>query len=99
MPGEAHCVIGPNGAGKTTLINVLSGDLVPDAGEVRFAGRNIAGLPTHRVARLGIARSYQKTNIFPELTVARNAWLAANARERGEKAEAAATSALAEIGL
>src|SRR5258708_7574627 len=80
MQGEAHCVIGPSGAGKTTLINVLSGDLAADAGEVRFGGRNIAGWPTHRVARLGIQRSYQKTNIFPELTVARNVWLAAYAR-------------------
>ncbi|MBI1776008.1 MAG: ABC transporter ATP-binding protein [Proteobacteria bacterium] len=79
-PGAVHCIIGPNGAGKTTLINLLSGDLAPDAGEIRYAGRDIAGWPTHRIARLGIQRSYQKTNIFPELTVSENVWLSAQAR-------------------
>jgi branched-chain amino acid transport system ATP-binding protein len=102
-PGMAHCVIGPNGAGKTTLINLLSGDLKPDTGTVHFGGRDIAGWPTHRVARLGIARLYQKTNLFPELTVGRNAWLAAyGRRETGmtqDAIEAAAAEALAEVGL
>ena len=98
LPGEAHCVIGPNGAGKTTLINLLSGDLEPDTGEILFAGRDVAGWPTHRVARLGIARSYQKTNIFPALSVGENVWLAANARG-GAAAEADAARALEEVGL
>src|SRR5215470_15801001 len=78
--GEVHAVIGPNGAGKTTLINLLSGDLVPSAGSIRFEGREIAGLSADRVARLGIGRSYQKANIFPEFTLLENCWLAAQAR-------------------
>ena len=67
-PGEIHALIGPNGAGKTTLINLLSGELGPSAGSIRYLGAEIAGLAPHRIARLGIARSYQRTNIFPELT-------------------------------
>jgi branched-chain amino acid transport system ATP-binding protein len=55
--GEVHAVIGPNGAGKTTLINVLSGDLVPSGGRVRYESRDIAGLSAERIARLGIGRS------------------------------------------
>ena len=65
VAGEVHAVIGPNGAGKTTLINLLSGDLTPSGGSIRLRGREIAGLTADRIARLGVARSYQKTNIFP----------------------------------
>lgn len=79
-PGEVHAVIGPNGAGKTTLINLLSGELRPSAGSIRFAGREIAGLPPHRIARLGIGRSYQRTNIFREFSAFENCRLAAQAR-------------------
>jgi branched-chain amino acid transport system ATP-binding protein len=78
--GQIHAVIGPNGAGKTTLINLLSGDLTPSSGSVRCEGREIAGLPPHRIARLGIGRSYQKTNIFPSFTVFENCRLAAQSR-------------------
>ncbi len=78
--GEVHAVIGPNGAGKTTLINMLSGDLAPSAGSVRFRGREIAGLSADRIARLGVGRSYQKVNIFPEFTLLENCRLAAQAR-------------------
>jgi branched-chain amino acid transport system ATP-binding protein len=78
--GEVHAVIGPNGAGKTTLINLLSGDLVPSEGRVRYEGRDIAGLSADRIARLGIGRSYQKTNIFLDFTVFENCRLAAQAR-------------------
>ncbi|HKY95005.1 MAG TPA: ABC transporter ATP-binding protein [Kiloniellales bacterium] len=77
---ELHAVIGPNGAGKSTLINLLSGDLKPTSGRIRFAGREIGGLPAHRIAGLGIGRSYQKTNILTELTVLENVRLAAQAR-------------------
>jgi branched-chain amino acid transport system ATP-binding protein len=70
--GDVHCVIGPNGAGKTTLLNLLSGTLPPSAGRVRFGGQDIAGLPTHRIAQLGIGRSFQRTNIFPEFSVYEN---------------------------
>ena len=79
-PCEVHAVIGPNGAGKTTLINMLSGDLAPTAGAIRFEGREIAGLSADRVARLGIGRSYQKANIFPDFTLLENCRLAAQAR-------------------
>ena len=78
--GQVHCIIGPNGAGKTTLINLLSGDLAPSAGTIRLNGRDIAGLPSHRISRLGIGRSYQRTNIFADFTVAENCWLAAQSR-------------------
>jgi branched-chain amino acid transport system ATP-binding protein len=78
--GGVHAVIGPNGAGKTTLINLLSGDLAPSAGSIRFEGREIAGLAADRVARLGIGRSYQKANIFPGFTLLENCRLAAQAR-------------------
>jgi branched-chain amino acid transport system ATP-binding protein len=75
-----HAVIGPNGAGKTTLINLLSGDLVPSAGSIRLSGREIAGLPPERIARFGVGRSYQRVNIFPELSAFANCRLAAQAR-------------------
>jgi branched-chain amino acid transport system ATP-binding protein len=78
--GEVHAIIGPNGAGKTTLINLLSGDLRPSSGGVLYQGREIAGLTADRVAQLGIARSYQKTNIFPRFTVFENCRLAAQSR-------------------
>jgi branched-chain amino acid transport system ATP-binding protein len=81
--GELHAVIGPNGAGKTTLLNLLSGDLRPSGGSVRYRGREIAGLAADRIARLGIGRSYQKTNIFAEFSVLENCRLAAQARHLG----------------
>ena len=74
--GEVHALIGPNGAGKTTLVNQLSGDLLPDQGAILFQGQDITRLPPHRRARLGIARSYQITQIFENLTVAENLGLA-----------------------
>ena len=78
--GEIHVVIGPNGAGKTTLTNLLSGDLPPTSGEVLFKGRNIAGQASDQISRLGIGRSYQKTNIFLPFTVFENCRLAAQSR-------------------
>jgi branched-chain amino acid transport system ATP-binding protein len=77
---EVHAVIGPNGAGKTTLINLLSGDLRPSSGRIGLGDREITGLPADRVARLGVGRSYQKTNIFPGFTAFENCRLAAQAR-------------------
>jgi branched-chain amino acid transport system ATP-binding protein len=67
--GELVSIIGPNGAGKSTLINVLTGLLRPSAGTVRFKGRDIRGAGPVRLARLGLARSFQLVQIFPELTV------------------------------
>jgi len=71
-PGEISAVIGPNGAGKTTLFNVITGHLAPDAGRIGFAGRDITGRPPHAICRLGLARSFQRTNIFPRLSVFEN---------------------------
>jgi len=64
-----HSIIGPNGAGKTTFFNVLSGYLEATSGQVFFKSRDITKLPMHRTAHLGIGRSFQITNIFPNLTV------------------------------
>jgi branched-chain amino acid transport system ATP-binding protein len=80
---ERRAVIGPNGAGKTTLFNLITGQLAPSAGRIDFDGRPITGLPPHAVARRGIARSFQRTNLFPRLTVLENLRLAAAADGRG----------------
>jgi len=79
--GQLHALVGPNGAGKSTLINLLSGDLKPSAGSIGYKGTDIARLPPDRRARLGIGRSYQKTNIFPAFSVLENARLAAQSRD------------------
>ena len=71
-PGQVTALIGPNGAGKTTLINCLTGVLRPDGGEILFDGVNIAGLPAHRIARLGITRTFQNLRLFPRLSVLDN---------------------------
>jgi branched-chain amino acid transport system ATP-binding protein len=71
-PGEMLGLIGPNGAGKTTVFNLLSGFLAPDAGEISFRGRSIAGLPPHAVCRLGLARTFQIVRPFPRMTVLEN---------------------------
>jgi branched-chain amino acid transport system ATP-binding protein len=107
--GSVHAVIGPNGAGKTTLLNLLSGDLEPSSGSVIYDGRQIAGWAPERIARLGIARSYQKTNIFVGFTVFENCRLAAQAglsrmrffRPAGayDAVNAGAARALAQAGL
>jgi branched-chain amino acid transport system ATP-binding protein len=77
-----HSIIGPNGAGKTTLFNLLSGTLRPTSGSVFFKGRDITHLPPHRIAHLGLGRSFQITNIFPTLTILENLRLAAQAMGR-----------------
>ncbi|WP_427309831.1 ABC transporter ATP-binding protein [Cupriavidus sp. H39] len=78
-PGEIHAVIGPNGAGKTTLIGQLAGELAPDAGTIRFDGRDITRAPAHQRALAGLARSYQVTSVFPEFTALQNVALAVQA--------------------
>jgi branched-chain amino acid transport system ATP-binding protein len=80
--GEIHAVIGPNGAGKSTLINLLSGDLASSAGSIRYDGIEVAGAASHRISRLGVGRSYQKTNIFAAFTAFENCRLAAQSRLR-----------------
>lgn len=107
--GEIHAVIGPNGAGKTTLVNLLSGDLIPTAGEVYLGERRITGLPPERRSKAGIGRSYQKTTIFPASTAFENVRLAVQAhspsplspfgRAEAPELRARAEAALALVGL
>jgi branched-chain amino acid transport system ATP-binding protein len=80
--GEVHALIGPNGAGKTTLIHVLSGAIRPDEGQLVFDGRDLARRTMHERVALGLARSYQITNIFPRLTVLDNVTIAVQGRSR-----------------
>ena len=77
-----HSIIGPNGAGKTTLFNLISGTIPPTSGRVMFKGRDITNIPLYRTAHLGIGRSFQSTNIFPNLTVLENVRLACQALGR-----------------
>ena len=77
-----HAVIGPNGAGKSTLTNLLSGDLPPTSGQIRLGETDIAGKSPEHISRLGLGRSYQKTNIFLPFTVWDNVRLAAQSVER-----------------
>ena len=80
---ERRAIIGPNGAGKTTLFNVITGQLQPSAGSILFDGEPVEGLPPHVLARRGMGRSFQRTNLFPKLTVLENLRLAAAADGRG----------------
>ena len=82
-PGQPHAVIGPNGAGKSTLIALLSGALRPDRGTIRLDGADVTALPDWRRAAAGIGRAFQRTNVFPAMTVLENARLAAQGRVRG----------------
>ena len=108
--GETHAIIGPNGAGKTTLISQLAGNLRPDAGSVRFAGADITSFPAPKRARLGLARSFQITSVYPEFSALDNVALAVQARSghsfrfwRPARGDAAlvdpARKVLTEVGL
>jgi branched-chain amino acid transport system ATP-binding protein len=108
--GETHAVIGPNGAGKTTLINQVSGAALPDAGRILFDGRDITHLPMAARAALGLARSFQLTQVLPRFSALENVALAVQARcgssfrfwrpVRAESAlNAPAMQALATVGL
>lgn len=77
--GEVHAVIGTNGAGKSTLINMLSGELAPSDGRIRFAGRDVTAWSQPQRARAGIGRSYQRTTVFTDFSVLENCRLAAQA--------------------
>ncbi len=79
-PGQVFSVIGPNGAGKSTLFNVISGLHQPTTGRVRFAGEDITGLPPEEVNRRGLAKTFQITNVFPEISVLDNVRVAAQSR-------------------
>ena len=80
QPGEIRAIIGPNGAGKSTFFNCVTGVLRPTAGRIIFEGKDIAGLPPHRISKKAIARSYQITNILPGATVLENVRIAAQSR-------------------
>ncbi len=80
--GTLHALLGPNGAGKSTCINMLSGDLPVSAGRISYRGRDITALKAHERSRIGIGRSYQRTNIFPRFSVLENARLAAQSRKQ-----------------
>ena len=70
--GAITSIIGPNGAGKSTYFNLLSGALRPTSGSVEFEGRDVTGIPQHRFAHMGIAKSFQITNVFPQLSTREN---------------------------
>jgi branched-chain amino acid transport system ATP-binding protein len=74
--GSVHALVGPNGAGKTTLFNLLTGFLMPTAGRIEVGGRDVTGAPPERVARLGIARSFQITSLFGQLSAVQHLELA-----------------------
>jgi branched-chain amino acid transport system ATP-binding protein len=74
--GQMACIIGPNGAGKSTLFNLITGHLVPTHGRVFFHDRDITGLAPHKICQLGMGRSFQRTNIFPRLSVFENVQVA-----------------------
>jgi len=113
--GEVHGLIGPNGAGKTTLLNLVSGLLQPTAGTIELDGRRIERLPPHRIAALGVARTYQNIRLFAGLSAADNVvvgqhlrrraplgprlLLLPSARNEERKARAAAEAGLARVGM
>lgn len=82
-PGEIKALIGPNGAGKTTLFNIISGYYAPAAGRIRFADRDIVGLPQHEIAALGLTRTYQLVQLFRHKTAAENVAIGFHLRSRG----------------
>src|SRR5207248_8870680 len=109
--GTLHSIIGPNGAGKTTLFNLLTGTFAPSAGRIVFDGSDITGTPAHRIAHLGLARSFQRTNVFPAFSLLENVWVAAFACSKSwrgllwrhtdgyPEAIGRARQALADVGL
>jgi len=109
--GEVVALLGRNGAGKTTLFNLLTGTFAPTSGRIVFDQKDITGTPAHRVAHLGLARSFQRTNVFPALSLLDNVWIAAFActpskgnflwRKTNEYSDSSkrARQALADVGL
>ena len=80
--GARHALIGPNGAGKTTLFNLLSGHQTPDAGEIRLRGQAIQGRPPHRIAALGLSRTFQSIKLFGHMTALENVMVGRHVRSR-----------------
>jgi branched-chain amino acid transport system ATP-binding protein len=110
LPGEVNAVIGPNGAGKTTLISLITGEISPQGGTVRFNGTDITRLPAYRRNHLGLARSFQITSLFADLTALENVALAVQAHRghsfrfwrdarREDELRKPALAALGRVGL
>ena len=109
--GGLHSIIGPNGAGKTTLFNLLTGSFPPTSGRILLDQEDVTGTPAHRIAHLGLARSFQRTNVFPAFSLLQNVWVAAFATgrswngllfrntQRYPEANERARQALADVGL
>jgi len=98
--GIVKAIIGPNGAGKTTLFNLIAGSIVPAEGSIVLDGRQTAGLPPHRVAALGISRTFQATRLFPGMSVLENVTIAALLHtSRTAEAEAVALECIEMTGL
>jgi branched-chain amino acid transport system ATP-binding protein len=97
--GELRCLIGPNGAGKSTFFKMLTGQLVPTGGEVRFRGRPISGRQPHEIARLGIGIKTQVPSVFDGLTTHENLWLAASRGKRGRARDRAVDEAIERLML
>jgi branched-chain amino acid transport system ATP-binding protein len=98
--GELLGLIGPNGAGKSTLYNLIAGALAPSEGEIVFQGRRVTGLKAHRIARLGIARTFQIPKPYRQLSVIENVMLTAFRHEPSTRAaRALAEHTLSDVGL
>lgn len=100
--GEVVGLLGPNGSGKTTVLNLISGALRPSGGTIRLRGETVTGRPAHRIARMGVARTFQLVRILPSLTLTENVALAPLFGRRGHDGAAAeriAAEALAAVGL
>jgi branched-chain amino acid transport system ATP-binding protein/urea transport system ATP-binding protein len=97
--GELRCLIGPNGAGKSTLFKCLTHQLKPTSGEIRLGGRNLAGLPPHRIARMGVAIKNQIPSVYGGLSVRENIWLAGQRTHRFRALDSMVAGTLAEIGF
>lgn len=95
--GELKSIIGPNGAGKTTLFNLISGKMRPTHGRVRFKGEDITAFPPNVIAQKGLARSFQISNIFPDLTVFENVRIAVQQRHNKRSAFFTSASGLTEV--
>jgi len=109
-PGERRLIIGPNGAGKTTLFNLITGEILPDAGAIALFGQGITGLPCRARAHLGVARTYQIITLFPRDTLLRNVilsllglsplrWNPLRRLDRQQALIARAREALGRVGL
>jgi branched-chain amino acid transport system ATP-binding protein len=101
-PGELFGLIGPNGSGKTTMLNLISGALKPTAGTIRLGEHKVSGLPAHRIAQLGIARTFQLVRVLPSMTAAENVMAGAAFGHRkvwGEEVRDLAHDLLERVGL